>query len=277
MSMSDKTDAIFFPPVLVPEMVIVKSRYLEWRFPRDDRRSSIARPTDRSVLAFARLDDEASICEYAKRYGLLWAVQVDPSHKQERDIALTDGTVWRLGEHPARTAAVIEPTKNLQGREPIALWLSLARRLRATLRINAALKGRTRNPLPVAGSPGDWAALGDGPPPEDPQDAQLFLLQEVNWWLTIGRVRLALGIVKFSEKRTAWKLDIAYDGLAGGLAYRLLLMVTGESDLYACDGCGRPYIRLKRAPRPGQENFCDDCTEVAQKRATQRYREGKRS
>jgi hypothetical protein len=158
----------------------------------------------------------------------------------------------------------------------LGLWLSLAERLRAVLKINAALKGRTLRSLPAPGSPEDWAVLGRGPPPEDLRDAQFFLLHEVKWWLGIGRVHLELGIVNSSEKRTAWKLDVAYDGLAGGLAYRLLLMVTGESNLYACDGCGVPYISLKRAPRPGQENFCDDCDGVAQQRATQRYRQGKK-
>jgi hypothetical protein len=274
---------VFFPPVLVPDTASVDGEYILWGFPRvsqrfyEDQRPSLVRPTDKSVLSFSRLEDGVSVCQYAKRYGILWALQIDPNHARETDITLTDRTVWRLGDHRARVFAGSESTTDLRGKEPLGLWLSLAQRLRAVLRINAALKGRTRQPLPTPGSPEDWAVLGGGPPPEDLKDARFFLLREVNWWLAIGSVRLQLGIANFNQKRTSWKLDVAYDGLAGGLAYRLLLMVTGESNLYACDGCGVPYIRTKRAPRPGQENFCDDCADVAQKRATQRYREGKRS
>ena len=273
---------IFFPPVLVPETVALEGELVAWGFPRmsravyDDQRSSLARPTDRSLLAFTRLKDAVSVCDYAKRYGILWAIQIKADYERETDIRLTDGTVWRLGDPRVRVFAGSDPTENLQGKEPLALWFLLAQRLRAALRISAALQGRARNPLPSVGSPEDWADLG-GSPPDEIRWAQNLLLREVNWWLGIGGVHLELGIVEFSEKHTEWKIDIAYEGLAGGLAYRLLLMVAGESSLYACDGCGRPHIRLKRAPRPGQENFCDDCTGVAQQRATQRYRKGKRS
>jgi len=76
-----------------------------------------------------------------------------------------------------------------------------------------------------------------------------------------------------SVQKTEWEIEIASDWLAGGLAYPLLLTVTGENRLYACDNCKIPYIRLTRAPRAGQENFCEDCTDVAKLRATQRYRE----
>jgi hypothetical protein len=275
MKRRDDRSRIFFPPVQVPETVTVDKKRLCWTVPSDPRpyyedgRRAYVRPTDRSILAFARLADAASICEYAKRYGLLWANPIDPKRKRETDVPLSDGSVWRPGGECDRLG--------LTGWEPIDLWLSLTRRLRAVLRINAALKGRSRNPLPTPGEPDDWAVLGGGPPPDTPEDAQFFLLDEVNWWLSIGGVRLQLGILSFSEKRTAWKLEVAYNGLAGGLAYRLLLMVTGESSLYACDGCGIPYVRLKRAPQPGQENFCDDCSDVAQKRATKRYLEGKKS
>jgi|SRR5665213_2036320 len=272
---------LFYPGVRVPETVRIEGDSVKWELPRNsipsysDHRRSIVRPTDRSILDFSRLKDGNSICSYAAKRGILWAIQIRPEHQRETDLELTDGTVWRLGDPRSRVFAEVGET-HLSGAEPIALWLSLARRLRAILRINAALKGRTRRPLPEVGTSEDWESLGAGPIPDDPREAQFFLQREVNWWLLIGGVRLGLGIAEFSRESTAWKLDIAYEGLAGGIAYRLLLMVIGESKLYACDGCGCPYIREAKAPRPGQENFCPDCTGIAQKRAVDRYRQGKR-
>ncbi|MDP8989488.1 MAG: hypothetical protein M3N41_05325 [Acidobacteriota bacterium] len=262
----------------MPETARIEGQFLRWELPRfpngnyDDRLSSTVRPTDRSVLAFSRLKNEEAVCSYATRYGIFWAVEIRQEHQRERDLVLeADGTVWRLGDIRSRAFADVGQT-HLSGKEPLALWFSLSARLRAILRVNAALKGRSRNPLPSTGTPEDWTALG-APIPEDPRDAQFNLLQAVNWWLRIGGVRLELGITEFSRERTGWKLNVAYDGLAGGIAYRLLLMVIGESKLYACDGCGYPYVRdQQRAPRPGQENFCPDCPNAAQKRATERYR-----
>ena len=228
------------------------------------------RPTDRSVMQFSKLAtaDGASICAYARNHGVMEVVQIKPNHERDTDIKLTDGTIWRLGDRRAWAYGK---------KEPIGLWRSLAARLRAVLKINAALKGRTRNPLPSVGTIEDWNALGGGPPLEDVRDAQLFLRQEVNRWLLWGGIRLELGMSGLSVSRTKWELWLNYDGLIGGLAYRLLLMVIGEESLYVCDGCGEPYVRDKRAPRPGQENFCDNCTEVSRKRATERYRKRKRS
>jgi len=108
------------------------------------------------------------------------------------------------------------------------------------------------------------------------KSAQFFLMNWVNQWLRLGGVRLGLGITEWSASSTDWKMEVVYPGLLGALAYRLLLMVVGESRLYACDGCGEPYIRLKRLPRPGQENFCTDCTEVAARRASKRYKDAKK-
>lgn len=104
-------------------------------------------------MKFSRLAeaDEVSIRDYARRYGVLRAVQIKPEYEREKDIELTDGAIWRLGDKRAWAYG---------RKEPLGLWQSLARQLRAILKINAALKGRTKNPLPSPGSPEDWEMLG---------------------------------------------------------------------------------------------------------------------
>lgn len=276
---STKSGAIFYPPVEVPEVVELNGDYLNWTRPRTtvetveryaDGRFSSVRPTDASLLRFTRLTDSPSIVDYAKRSGVLGASQIDPRSGQE-GIELPDKTVWTLGGRDP------EPWRkdDQHGREPVALWLLLARRVQSILRINASLQGRTKTSLPTVGSQEDWRTLGWTYPMEDVNDAQCLLLGEVNYLLRLGKVGLELGIVRWSKQKTPWDVGIGYRHLAGGLAYRLLLTVAGENRLYACDNCQVPYIRLARAPRPGQENFCENCTDVAKLRATQRYREGR--
>jgi hypothetical protein len=264
-----ETGDIYHSTLRIPKSVCIEDGNLVWRY-NEKPPSRFYRPAKTTVVEFSKLATATgdAIREFAQNRGVLEAAQIKPKYKQDTDVKLTDGTVWRLGVGG-----------RIEGTEPLGLWQGLAREVRAILRINAALKGRTHNPSPTIGSPEDWEVLGGGEPLEDVRDAQFFLQMVVNRWLMMGKVRLELQTTGFRADRTAWNLEVTYDALAGGLAYRLLLMVVGESRLYACDGCGRPYIRFARAPQPGQENFCDDeeCAKISRKRATERYREGKKS
>jgi hypothetical protein len=167
----------------------------------------------------------------------------------------------------------------MEDREPLWIWFLLSRQARAMLRVNAALKGRTRNPMPSVGLEDDWRAIaGPGEPFTDVRDSQFFLMLAVNEWLRIGEVGLRLRLMELSRTKTDWRIEVGYgDGfgynLYGHLAYQLFLSIAGEDRLYACSACGNPYIRVKKAPRAGQDNYCDDCAHVAQLRATQRYRQ----
>ncbi len=175
------------------------------------------------------------------------------------------------------TGTAFSPAPFLAGREPLALWRMLATQLQAILRINARLKGRTHDPSPKL-SPDQWKIIdpdGDGPL-DQPEDEQFFFQILINKWLTMGKVRPVLETMGWSPKSTKWTITIAYDGLVGALAYRLLLTLVGEDRLYICSGCGEPYIRTARAPRPGQENFCSDCGDIAARRAVERYRHKKK-
>lgn len=267
--MTRPRDRIPHPAVRIPAKVEVSGETLVWEYAAES--SEYRTPSDAAVIAFSKLADAPpdQVAKFAARYGVLSAVQIKQEYQRDSDIRLSDGSIWR----PGSDLAYVFDSK-LQGSEPLLLWRFLARRLRALLRINSALKGRSRTPLPAIGTEEDWLVLGLKGQPffDDVRDAQFFLCQETNEWLGSGSVRLRLGITEWSRTRTDWKLEVDYDGLLGAIAYRLMLMVIGEANLYACYGCGQPYIRLKRAPRPGQENFCDDCEGIAQTRATQRYR-----
>jgi hypothetical protein len=268
--MSTGKTGLHYPTVRIPTSVLIVDDFLRWEADGPlECEPQWRRPTDRTLTGFTKLHDKTpeAIREFAAGHGVLNMFRVSPKYQQRTDIKVSDGTIWGFG--PGAAAG--------KGEEPLCLWRYFAKRLHSILRINCALKGRNRNPLPTAGLNEDWAILDPGGVPiEDPRDAQFFLLLTINELLRQGSVGLELGIAKWSQQSTDWKLDITYSGLLGALAYRLLLTVIGESNLYACCGCGNPYVRTKKAPRAGQENFCDDCTDIGQRRASQRWKEKNR-
>lgn len=257
--------------VLLPDVVTIKGTNLVWGFNPFNRNYHCV--TNKTLTDFAKLgrkNDPKAVHEYARDHGVLLATFAgnDRTYKdmqpEDTVLRLRDGTHWEFGQL----------TTVLYGRrEPIELWLTLSRRLAAVLEIGAALKGRDRQPQPTPGPAENWnLLLSPGWTPTDVGSAQSIFHKEINWWLRLGGVRLQLGSYCRWATRPDWKLEVAYDGLIGGLAFQLLTVIVGHK-LYACDGCHFPYIRDDRAPRPGQENFCPDCTKVAALRATQRYRE----
>jgi hypothetical protein len=263
--MTPTNSAIPHPAVRIPSSVKVRKGNLLW-----ERGDEWRTPTDRTVLAFSKLAnaEDAQIAEFAARHGFLGMYHSSAKFLIGDEFQLPDGSLWATSE-----------TQGPSGSEPLLLWRMLARKVQAILRINTALNGRSERIDPWIGPIEDWRALDVEGPLEslEVNDAQFYLCNWVNWLLTLGRIRLELGITAWSRQQTDWKLEVSYSGLIGGVAYRLLLMVVGESRLYSCTGCAQPYIRLKRAPRPGQDNFCDDCQAdgIPQQRATQRYRKGK--
>ena len=55
------------------------------------------------------------------------------------------------------------------------------------------------------------------------------------------------------------------------------LSLAGAESLYTCSGCGFPYVRELKRPKPGTANYCPKCSQkgVAQRRAVDAYREKK--
>jgi hypothetical protein len=249
--------------LLVPHTVKVSAGTLHWKVGRAE--SSFVRFERAALIAFSRLGnaEPSQIRDYAAKYGVLGLRPVEDGWliPDERCVFLED------------KAFAYKPTN--EGSEPLKLWRNLAKRVRAILRINAALKGRDRKPLASKGNDKDWEELDVDVEDEitSPQGARFNLMEEMNTWLRVTNVGLRLGIVQWSRTRSNWKMEIDYDGLLGALAYHTLAVIVGEDTLYVCDGCGHPYLRYARAPRPGQENFCPDCPNVARRRALARLRE----
>jgi len=264
-------DAIAHGQLFLPDEINLSEDWLTWKIPPVSHSANWVRCTDRTLEKFTRLESASDILSFARRYGVLGAKEIKPDaprHPNELRLQPTSGR-WcvsmRSGVAPAE-------------REPLWIWFLLIQQARGILRICAALKGRARDPKPAIGTEEDWRAVAGpgGPPIADVIDAQLWLSIAVNEWLRIGQVGFQLGLAKVARMRANWTVQVGFgDGeynLFGQLAYQMFLNVAGEK-LYVCSSCIHPYIREKKAPRAGQDNYCPDCTPIAQARAMQRFRE----
>jgi DNA-directed RNA polymerase subunit RPC12/RpoP len=258
--------------IFVPNDICLVDGWLSWKLPPRTGPSNWVRCTDMTLAKFTRLQKESEILQFAQRYGVFGAKQLrQDSDRLPSELSLEP----KVGRWCVSEACLMED------REPLWIWMFLIRQARAMIRVNAALKGRTHTSMPVVGDEEDWRAIvGPGEPFTDVLDAQFFLMRAVNRWLRIGGVRLGLDLMKLARNATEWRVVIECGdpggyNLYGQLAYQLFLSIAGEDRLYACSGCGSPYIRLNKAPRAGQDNYCPDCGKMARVRATQRYRRKK--
>jgi transposase-like protein len=96
-----------------------------------------------------------------------------------------------------------------------------------------------------------------------------FLSLEATLWLKLARVGFTVGV-----KDTGWGLWLDYnDCLFAAMALQLALVLADVEALFTCSGCHRPYARTKKAPKPDQANFCDECgRRKALKRADEKRR-----
>src|SRR4051812_47604319 len=106
---------IYHPSIMMPASVSADGDFISWEDHHQD--APWRRPTDRTVLAFARLRHATAtqIVDFASRNGVLRAFEIKPEFKRETDVSFTDGSVWRVDALPHGA-----------GKEPIYLWQSLA-------------------------------------------------------------------------------------------------------------------------------------------------------
>jgi hypothetical protein len=165
-----------------------------------------------------------------------------------------------------------------ESREPIEAWKYFSRRAQSALNIAANLKCDKR------GSPTDWeafdglnqwigpeslACLGRrGPVVEmcarfgyqyksdwDLHKERRVLALESMIWLDLGRPGFSVTV-----NGRDWRLEVDYNGcLFAAIALQLALTLSGSDSLFTCSGCGTPYVRQKKAPKPGQANYCREC------------------
>lgn len=192
------------------------------------------------------------------------------------------------------------------GREPLAAWRYYSRRACAVLNIAAAL----RKDPPQLGSLDDWNeiavdrkkpealhlgmgrhaytpfGMGFGSMPEArPQysltaidGAREAIASEVQLWMTFWKDDRLHGVSDFriDWDGRRWNLKVDYHGfLFAAIALQLALVLADADSLYSCSGCGRPYIRDKKRPKPGCDNYCENCKGISKRKAVETYREKK--
>jgi DNA-directed RNA polymerase subunit RPC12/RpoP len=244
-------------------------------------------PTGAMFARFIELwaeDDPDEICRFAKKWGRLGV--------DEKGI-LTGGFPQPIG-------------KGRRDREPLEAWRYFSRRANAVLAIAANIRqGRL-------GRPEDWAALSSLSskiPPAlwnalrryvdssyfemladrgfnlfltgQPIKTQAFFLSaEIMLWMRI--TGLGFAFIESQPKGSGWHIEVDYNGsLLAAMALHLALNASGHEALYVCSGCGRPYIRSNKSPKPGESNFCKSCGRAeslrhADKRRRERIQEARK-
>jgi hypothetical protein len=182
---------------------------------------------------------------------------------------------------------------NAVNAEPVEAWNRYARQLRAILSAAANLR------LDQRAQPDDWEAIVGAepiarPPLTTPEETELAMpcssdhretmytldAPADEWWpehvreRTLHTERAALGECLDNWRRyggvelyTIWWEDeqapfttVMSEGLPGVLAHQLIVAITSPEGVSRCDGCGEPYMPLRR-PRSDRKHYCPACAE----------------
>jgi DNA-directed RNA polymerase subunit RPC12/RpoP len=223
--------------------------------------------------------DSAAILRFAKKWGVL---AMQPTRAK-------DTVLYRpCGE------------SQTEGADPIPAWKYFSRRACAVLNIAAALRQDKLGDLAdwgVIASIDDtresyriafeehkygmgWYLFPKPAPNRNPvEQGRRVIATEVASWLSSWRAGRMQGLSDFAAQwnpdSERWELQVDYHGfLFAALGLQLALSLAGAESLYTCSGCGFPYVRELKRPKPGTANYCPKCGEkgVAQRRAVDAYR-----
>ncbi len=187
-----------------------------------------------------------------------------------------------------------------QGSDPVGAWRFYSRRAFAVLNIAAGLRQGKLGDLAdwgvIAASDekGEFAAaaleqdiygMGSCLFPERRgsqsavEDGRRIIGSEATKWLSFWRSQRRHGVSDFSVRwhpdTGQWQLEVDYHGfLFAAIALQLALCIAGATSLYTCSGCGCPYVREFKRPKPGTANYCQKCSRkgIAQLNAVNTYR-----
>jgi hypothetical protein len=223
---------------------------------------------------FVRLRDAQDVLRFAQRYGVLDICEHglpcthNPRMLNIHLLGLVQSpSLWKpveVGTENSRSFLIEERGKRPWcegcGSEPVETWLFWSRQARAILNLAAALS---------AGRPcsrEDWEVILTQDIDEKPQlidtlmarrwAAGVYLQEAVNLWLDLANVRLALS---WPTGAGLGSLRLERGGTFGLLGVQLLTAITGAQSLAICNGCSIPYIREKRRPQAGRQNYCLEC------------------
>jgi hypothetical protein len=235
--------------------------------PNENQRKYVV-PRKEAFDAFVRLwkQPSAHTLRFARKWGLL--------RINERPVESEEKTVWQeplsTWQHFSRRAhAILNIASNLDGGA-----LGLAEDWHALPDMRPHLNDETLSQLEgTLGMFRTWASRGSSWDPDripNLEEQRTLLMTEVAVWLKLGRTGFML-----VPNKNKWELVIDYNFRIFGFLALQLAAAIARSDIYTCSGCGSPYPRERRLPKPGQANYCEECrsNKVALKDADRRRRE----
>lgn len=247
---------------LVPAKAELEGDYLLWwRYDADSANPHGLETSSRGMLdAFVRIKTTKDVLRFVRRYGPLFLCEhgLPAAH---------NWTTRSIGCYPLGWEEGV-------CREPLAGWRQYVEQARALIAIAAALREGKE------GSKEDWQALlkryeDDGlalalaeGQKTSVKGRRSLLSDLANGWLALTNARLSL---TWDAAKSKWDLMMRGTTFAL-LAMQLVFAIAGHHRLVTCDGCGRPYLREKRAPQMGRRNFCPQCGKTVAARLRQRDR-----
>jgi ssDNA-binding Zn-finger/Zn-ribbon topoisomerase 1 len=238
----------------------------------DEGRSSIIsslasrktiKPSPKMLNDFVLLWDEPAelVLRYASKWGLLWlSNEGRPCAKSVSAPHAEPVQTWRYFSRRAK--AILDLAALLhQGKKPTAAQWEPLGELRSVIGMRA-IKYLTEE------APGlSWCIAERGFPEPAKQTLEIqrgLLAYEITIWLKLGRVGLVAG-------PGVLEIDL-HHCMFSAIALQLALTIAGTNRLFTCSGCGYPYSRKNKAPKPHQANFCPRCGPEALRQADQRRR-----
>jgi hypothetical protein len=217
------------------------------------------------------------------------------------EFAKTWGTLrdsrWHLSQRRKTTLAEVG------GREPLKTWRSLSRHAWDLLQIAARLRSGDDTSFDqwsellseerMLSGLADLVTMGarkrhrehEGTEDDSNEwrhDAARYLdVEVISWNATQGPV--SFGIVRDYSAPSGWRTIFDFGGrLPCYIGFQLMLVISG-GDAFTCSACGKAYIRprgrtapkgLRKAPKPGQRNYCqsEECIREGNRLAAERYR-----
>lgn len=161
----------------------------------------------------------------------------------------------RMLKFAQRYSVLCENAAAVEGREPLARWWHLSKKVCAFLNVGAQLAAREKRI-----GRGEWQDIALFEEQrlsqlETPANARAELLLQLQPW--VREVGFSL---RWNHAQDRFELEVDYHGsMLAAMGLQLALTIANADSLFICSGCGLPYSRSKhlRRPKPGQSNFCD--------------------
>lgn len=200
-----------------------------------------------------------SIRDFILDYGPLFVCEHDMPSTHSRN---------RWPQPPGSTEKVCNPRlRNEWFEEPVSVWRHFSGRANATLSMSAEVhQGRPATKEHWDRLPYVYGGDYENPETRTPSGLieldRLGIANEVDGWLRGGGVQASLDWHGPSQPQ----LRFVPDGVFGAVALQLANRVGRIPPMAQCSACNVYYPRLGRAPKRGQNNYCESCRSTAPSR-----------